>query len=95
MLEKIKNFLCPENDSDMITPKLIKIGYMIEVVVACIAVIPAFLYFAFAGKIIAMLCVPVAFVSTILGAKIACEVLLLAFRMNDNLKAIREKLEDK
>jgi hypothetical protein len=90
MLKAIKSFICPENDADMITPKLIKISYMIEVIVACIAVVPAFIYFACHGKIVAMLCTPLVFVSIILASKIICEVLMLTFRINENLKKIAE-----
>ena len=90
MLKAIKSFICPENDADMITPKIIKTAYLAEVIFAFVAVIPAFIYFAYHGKIIAMLCTPLVFVSTIIGAKIACEILLITFRINDNLKKIAE-----
>jgi hypothetical protein len=82
-----------------ITPSIIRIFYMLFVIVAVIAALSGVLsglqlmqVSPFGGVAMALVSILVAFVA-ILGIRIACEFVLITFRMNDHLGVLRSRAE--
>ncbi|HVG51501.1 MAG TPA: DUF4282 domain-containing protein [Xanthobacteraceae bacterium] len=82
-----------------ITPSIIRVFYTLFVIVAVIAGLAGMLsglqmmqISPFAGVAMALTSLLIAFVA-ILGIRIACEFVLIMFRMNDHLGVLRSRAE--
>jgi len=81
--------------SEFITPKIIKVLYIIAMAVAALVAL-VFIIVAFAGGgavsgIFALIFAPVVFILYVIMARVWLELVMVFFSMNDKLKSIEAK----